>query len=111
MYLLQNKEDEVVKPLFDLAFNKRPEEELYDLSKDPDQINNVAAKAEYQDIKKQMATKMIKYHTETKDPRIVGGEIKWENAAYYAEMDKTPRPSQRSSDALGLEEEYNYDEG
>jgi hypothetical protein len=36
--------------------------------------------------------------------------MKWMNAEYYAEMDKTPRPSQRSIDALGLEEEYDYDD-
>ena len=110
MYLLENKEDEAVKPLFDLAFSKRPMEELYDLKKDPHQMNNVAELAEYAEAKKQIAAKIDKYLADTKDPRVVGGEMKWMNAGYYAEMDKTPRPSQRSIDALGLEEEYDYDD-
>jgi arylsulfatase A-like enzyme len=110
MYLLENKDKEGVSQLFDLAFAKRPAEELYDLKKDPDQMVNVAADANYLEIKKQMQDKMNKYLTETKDPRVVGGEMKWMNAEYFAEMDKTPRPSQRSIDALGLEEEYDYDQ-
>ena len=110
MYMLVNKKQEDVKYIFDLSFGMRPAEELYDLAKDPEQMNNIAENPKYAEAKKKMSDKMNKYLSETKDPRVVGGEMKWMNAEYYAEMDKTPRPSQRSIDALGLEEEYNYDE-
>ncbi len=110
MYLLKNENDAAIKPMFDLAFAKRPAEELYDLKKDPFQMKNVAMDPAYTDVKAKMAGKLDAYLIKTKDPRIIGGEMKWINADYFAEMDKTPRPSQKSIDALGLEEEYSYDE-
>ncbi len=109
LYLLENREEENVKPLFDLAFDKRPEEELYDLKTDPYQMNNVAGDSDYTEAKSEMKKRLIKYLTDTKDPRVVGGEMKWLNAAYFKEIDKTPRPGQRAIDALGLEKEYSYD--
>ena len=98
-----------MKPLFDLAFDKRPEEELYDLKTDPYQMNNVAGDSDYTEAKSEMKKRLIKYLTDTKDPRVVGGEMKWLNAAYFKEIDKTPHPGQRAIDALGLEKEYSYD--
>ena len=41
-YMLEHKDEPGVKELFALAFDKRPAEELYDLKKDPNQMNNVA---------------------------------------------------------------------
>lgn len=110
MYLLENRNDDAVAPLFDLAFAKRSKVELYDLKKDPHQMVNVAEDANYADAKTKMHDRLIKYLTDTKDPRVVGGEQKWLKAEYFAEMDKTPRPGQKAIDALGLEEEYSYDE-
>lgn len=110
MYLLENRKNEDVAPLFDLTFAKRPREELYDLNIDPDQMNNVANEADYAEVKTKMNGRLINYLTETKDPRVIGGEMKWLNAEYFAEMDKTPRPGQKAIDALELEEEYDYNE-
>jgi hypothetical protein len=45
-----------------------------------------------------------------KDPRVVGGEMKWLNAAYCKDLDTPPRPGQTAIDALGLNEEYSYDD-
>ena len=42
-----HRDEPRVKPLFDLAFGKRPEFELYDLQKDPAQIHNVAEVSKY----------------------------------------------------------------
>jgi arylsulfatase A-like enzyme len=49
MELLTRREDEAVQPLFDLAFAKRPPEELHDLEEDPSQVRNVAADPDYQE--------------------------------------------------------------
>jgi len=43
-YMLKNRENEDVKDLFVLAFEKRPPEELYDLNKDPEQMTRVLLK-------------------------------------------------------------------
>ena len=47
MHILTNRDDPEIGPLFDLAFNKRPAEELYDLKKDPYQLNNLVDRPEY----------------------------------------------------------------
>jgi len=72
-YVVDRRDDPAVRPFYDLAFAKRPPEELYDLAKDPHQLTNVADRPEYADARKQMAEALTAYLTETRDPRIVGG--------------------------------------
>jgi arylsulfatase A-like enzyme len=73
-YMVENRDkDAVHRKLYDLAFGKRPGEELYDLRKDPDQLNNVAAHAEYTAVKTRLAQQLLSLLRETGDPRVVGG--------------------------------------
>ncbi len=58
--------------LFELAFGKRPAEELYDLTADPWQTNNVAGAASYAEKQKALRTELDRGLTETKDPRALG---------------------------------------
>lgn len=106
--MLKNKEEAGTRELFDLAFAKRPAEELYDLSQDPFQMKNVAALPEYQEVKGKLSQQLTDYLKATGDPRETGGAMKWLNAGYYADVDKTPRPGKEAIEALGLEEEYVY---
>lgn len=108
MYLLKNKDAEGVKGLFELGFDKRPAEELFDLTKDPFQMHNVAYSKEYEDVKVLLSENLTGYLKEQGDPRELGGEMKWLGAPYYAEKDKTPQPSEESQRELNLEEEYTY---
>jgi len=72
-FILDNRNDPYVKYFFDLGFGKRPAEELYDLKKDPFNINNVANRAEYAAVKKEFSEQLLQWmHTE-KDPRANGG--------------------------------------
>jgi N-sulfoglucosamine sulfohydrolase len=108
MYLLRNKDEDGTKALFELAFAKRPAEELYDLTKDPFQMVNIADVAEYGEVRKMLSERLTKYLKENGDPRELGGEMKWLGAPYFAEKDKTPKPSDEARRALNLEEEYSY---
>jgi len=108
MYMLENSEDEAVKPLFDLAFGKRAAIELFDLKKDPEQMNNVANDPAYAEIKTALAARLVTHLQATGDPRETGEGFDWDASKYYMEGDKRPRPSQKAIDALGLEEEYDY---
>jgi arylsulfatase A-like enzyme len=110
MYMLEHRESDGVKELFNLAFGKRPAEELYDLKKDPDQMNNVAGLEEYAEAKEQLSAKLTSYLRDTGDPRELGGEMKWIGAPYYAEKDFNPRPSEEAKRVLQLEDEYSYEE-
>jgi arylsulfatase A-like enzyme len=108
MYMLKHRDEPGVKELFELGFGKRPGEELYDLEKDPDQMNNVAGDPAYQEAKGRMAVHLTEYLKRTGDPRETGGEMKWIDGEYFATQDKMPQPSEDSIEQLGLEAEYSY---
>jgi arylsulfatase A-like enzyme len=87
-YMLKHHDDPKVKSLFKLAFGKRPAEELYDLQKDPDQLNNVADKPEYAKVKKKLAIALMDELKATKDPRVLGNGDIFDNYPYYGSLPK-----------------------
>ncbi|MEZ6127441.1 MAG: sulfatase [Planctomycetaceae bacterium] len=64
--------DAVKRKYFDFAFGLRPEEELYDLRVDEDQIHNVANESHYAEVKADLTARLMKTLTETGDPRVTG---------------------------------------
>ncbi|MFT7631031.1 MAG: N-sulfoglucosamine sulfohydrolase, partial [Mariniblastus sp.] len=64
----QNKDDEHRRQ-YDWSFAKRPEWELYDISKDPCQLNNVAETTEYIKIKQQLINQLKSGLVSSSDPR------------------------------------------
>lgn len=93
-YLADHRNDPKVKPFFELAAAKRPAEELYDLKKDPDQLVNVADKAEYAATKKQLSEKLMAYLSKTADPRAAG---KGDEFDKYPWLGDTPEPTSKAS--------------
>jgi len=53
------------------AYEHRPKEELFDLAKDPDELNNVAADRAYASLLKELRGKLLEWQTATKDPWLV----------------------------------------
>ena len=94
--MLKNKDSVKIKPLFDLAFSKRPEHELYNLREDPFQMNNLAEVNEYKPVLKELSDQLKAYLIMTKDPREVGQLFDWDNATYYKDRDKKPKPSKKN---------------
>jgi N-sulfoglucosamine sulfohydrolase len=86
-FLMKHRDDPEVKRFFDLAFAKRSAEELYDLGKDPDQVNNVAGKPEYSQIKSALAARLRNELNATSDPRVLGGEVLFDEYPYRAKYD------------------------
>jgi N-sulfoglucosamine sulfohydrolase len=82
-YMMDHRNEPKVKKLFDLAFGKRPAEELYDLRKDPDQLNNVADNPQYAKTKKTLAAELMAKLKETKDPRALGNGDIFDKYPYY----------------------------
>lgn len=108
MFLLQRPDDPEHRSLFDLAFAKRPAEELYDLATDPHQTKNLAKDPAYESTRAELSARLQDYLQSTADPREVGGPMKWEKAQYFKESDLRPEPSPEAIEALGLDERYSY---
>jgi N-sulfoglucosamine sulfohydrolase len=69
--------------LFQLDFEKRPSEELYDLAKDPYQILNVAARAEYAAARSGMKAALERWMKETADPHAISDDDRWDKYPYF----------------------------
>src|SRR6185503_15757231 len=81
-WLIEHRDDPKWKWHYDFAFAKRPSEELYDLKKDPQQTNNVAADPAYAKSKQEMSTRLMKLLTDAKDPRVTGDGQTFERSPY-----------------------------
>jgi uncharacterized sulfatase len=76
---------------FELAFGKRPAEELYDVKADPYQMNNLADKPEYQAVKRMLRTALDAELKRTRDPRALGeGEFFDRVARRFDDTAKSP---------------------
>jgi arylsulfatase A-like enzyme len=71
------------QPHFALGFEKRPAEELYDLTKDPHQINNVAGRAEYVEAQASMRSALERWQKTTADPRATTDDDRWDHYPYF----------------------------
>ena len=70
-WLVGRRNDPQWKPLFDLAYAKRPREELYDLRSDPHQMKNVAAEPKYQEVRAGLERRLLDELKRTSDPRLI----------------------------------------
>lgn len=71
-WLIAHRNDPKWKSYYDLAFGRRPAEELYDVRKDPDQMRNLAADPALAKIKEGLSRRLMALLTEAKDPRVTG---------------------------------------
>ena len=71
-YLWEHRDDPSVKRYYELAFGKRPAEELYDLRKDPGQVRNVASDPDYQGVRLDLAVWLFEELHALTDPRVLG---------------------------------------
>ena len=69
-WIVTNRNDPKVKPIYKSVYGKRPKEELYDLKKDPDQMKNIATSSKHVQIVKELRQRLMKYLRETNDPRL-----------------------------------------
>jgi len=82
-YIIKHRDDPKVARLYELAFGKRPAEELYDLKKDPAQMNNVAGQPEYAETQKRLSAALMAELKATQDPRVLGKGDLFDQYPYY----------------------------
>ncbi len=107
-YFMEHKDDPQIRPLYEQAFLKRPEEELFDLKEDPFQMVNLAQDANYTSVKKELRDKMYEHLKNTGDPRALGHAVFWDTQDYYKEADWVGKPREEARKKFGLKEAYSY---
>jgi uncharacterized sulfatase len=77
-WLIAHRNDSQYKWHFDYAFAKRPQEELYDLRKDPDATINLATEASFAAKKAEMAAELMAKLKAVGDPRVTQDPVPFE---------------------------------
>lgn len=80
--ILMNGKDQWPE-LFELSFGRRPAEELYDCSNDPDQVNNLASDPAHGKTLKELSDRLDQHLEATGDPRAQPGKAPWDDYPYY----------------------------
>lgn len=74
--ILDGRTDPKLRRFWELAFGKRPAEELFDLRKDPDCLFNVARDGDYSARRNELNDQMLRELSDQDDPRTAGrGEV------------------------------------
>jgi arylsulfatase A-like enzyme len=82
-HILTHQDQPEMKRFFDMNFGKRPPEELYDLSRDPDQIHNIADDSAFAAIRGKLSAQIDQWMRDTKDPRTDPGYDAWDHYPYF----------------------------
>jgi len=83
--ILANREARDMKRFFALGFEKRPQEELYDLRMDPHQLENIAGRSEYAGTKQKLRAALERWMKDTGDPRATSDDDRWDRYPYFGE--------------------------
>jgi hypothetical protein len=78
-WLVAHCSDPQWKTFYEHTYNKRPREELYDLSKDPFEMRNVAGEEAYQKVRKDLESQLLAELKRSGDPRLVNDGAYYEN--------------------------------
>lgn len=94
-YIVEHFEEKEVRPFFDLAFEKQPEEMLYNIKEDPFCLNNLIEDKNYSSIRAKLKQKLRKELIRTGDPRMVGSdEGIFETYKRYSSIRDFPKPKE-----------------
>jgi uncharacterized sulfatase len=81
-WMVQHRQDPQWRVHWQLGFEKRPAEELYDLRSDPDYLHNVACDAAYADTRESLAKRLMDALEATGDPRVTGDGTTFDRPPY-----------------------------
>jgi arylsulfatase A-like enzyme len=94
-WLVGRRDDPQWKSLFNLAYAKRPREELYDLRSDPHQMNNVAAEPKYAQVRADLERRLMEELKRTGDPRVVDDGKFFETPPMAGPLPGPPRAAKK----------------
>ena len=92
-FIIENMDDERVRPFFELAHGKRPEFELFNIKHDPYCLNNLIGNQDYLETEKELKTALLNELNKSGDPRIVGPDKEiFDSYIRYSPMREFPKP-------------------
>ncbi len=98
---LEGKTESGKPDLFELSFGLRPEEELYDVKKDPYQLHNLAANPAFSELKIALRQQLLAWMKQTNDPRFENPR-----STYWDQVRYTPDYQMKDIDWKKQIEEY-----
>lgn len=81
-WMVENRNDPEYKKQWELGFGKRPGRELYVVSEDPDQVENVAESPAYKEIVEKLDGELMEELTHAEDPRVTEDPVPFENSPF-----------------------------
>lgn len=92
-FLIENMDDEKVKPYFHLAHDKRSEFEMFNIKDDPYCLENLTRNDAFADIEAEMKSALLEELKKSKDPRVVGPDKEiFDSYIRYSPMREFPAP-------------------
>jgi arylsulfatase A-like enzyme len=89
--ILDPRDEPAVKPLYGLAFAKRPAEELYDVMADLDQRTNFANRPEFAATLAELRSALDGWMKRTADPRLDPKDDRFDKFRYFGQPTKEER--------------------
>lgn len=83
--ILQSRTRQTAKPYWELCFGRRPAEELYDVARDPQCMENLMANPEYAERKASLEQQMLVELRTQEDPRLLGNGKVFDEYPYAQE--------------------------
>ncbi len=94
-FIIENWQNNQIKPYFDLALAKRPEFELFNVNDDPYCINNLIGNPDFSKIEKEMKEALTAELKKSKDPRVVGPDKEiFDSYVRYSSIRDFPNPDE-----------------
>lgn len=92
-YIIENWQEEDVTNYFELAHDKRPEFELFDIKNDPDNLHNLIGDSRFEKVEKELKKDLLEELVKTGDPRVIGEDKEvFDSYIRYSPMRDFPKP-------------------
>jgi uncharacterized sulfatase len=91
-FLVAHRDDPEIGRFLQLAVDKRPAEELYDIRRDPACLHNLAEDPARADLLVRLRERLDAYLKQTGDPRVTGHGDVWETYPRYSPLRWFPTP-------------------
>ena len=93
-FIIENREDENIRPFFDWSVAKRPEFEFFNLKSDPYCLVNLVGDSDYSKIEKEMKKVLKRELKRSGDPRVVGPDKEiFDSYIRYSPIREFPNPN------------------